>query len=153
MVSQVGKDRTLNYVVIRLGCLASLVLNQHKTPAESFFKHTVYGLRALFKIKGKKKLHLQLPEIQRTKKLPIGFSQQEIKHFIETPKSLKHRVLSALIYDCGLRQFEALNLQLSDLDFDIKMVHVREEKDKKDRYCSCLVLRTARTLSIGIRFF
>ena len=29
-VSQVGKDRTLNYVVIRLGCLASLVLKQQE---------------------------------------------------------------------------------------------------------------------------
>jgi len=30
MVSQIGKDRTLNYVVIRLGCLASLVLKQQE---------------------------------------------------------------------------------------------------------------------------
>ena len=124
--SELDEDQMLDYL---LYCK-----NQHKTPSESFFKHTVYGLRALFKIKGKKKLHLQLPEIQRSKKLPIVLSQQEIKHFIRTPKLLKHRVFLALIYDCGLRQFEALNLQLSDLDFDRKMVHVREGKGKKDRY-------------------
>ena len=92
------------------------------------------GFSPLFKVKGKKKLHVQLPEIKRDKKLPVVLSQQEIKHFIQTPKLLKHHILLALMYDCGLRQFEVLKLELSDLDFDRKMVHVREGKGKKDRY-------------------
>jgi len=45
--------------------------NQHQTPSESFFKHTVYGLRALYKLKGIKAKHVILPQIEGSKKLPV----------------------------------------------------------------------------------
>jgi integrase len=33
-----------------------------------------------------------------------------------------------------LRRFELLNIKLQDVDFDRKMLHVREGKGRKDRY-------------------
>lgn len=39
-----------------------------------------------------------------------------------------------MLYGCGLRCFELRNLQIKDLDFDRKMVHVRQGKGRKDRY-------------------
>ncbi|KAA1244893.1 tyrosine-type recombinase/integrase [Aquimarina sp. RZ0] len=108
--------------------------HQHKTPSESFFKHTVYGLRALYKLKRMSDKHISLPHIEGSKKLPVVLSQSEIKSFITTPKLLKHRLILSLLYDCGLRRFELLNLQVSDLDFDRKMLHIRQGKGRKDRY-------------------
>ena len=107
---------------------------QHKTPSASFFKHTVYGLRAAYRLKGMNAKRISLPSIERSKKLPVVLSQAEVKRLIATPKLLKHRLVISLLYDCGLRNFELRNLELVDLDFDRQMVHVRQGKGRKDRY-------------------
>jgi len=39
-----------------------------------------------------------------------------------------------MLYGCGLRCFELRNLQLKDLDFDRKMLLIRQGKGRKDRY-------------------
>jgi integrase/recombinase XerD len=39
-----------------------------------------------------------------------------------------------LIYDGGLRISEAINLRITDVDMDRKMLHIKESKFKKDRY-------------------
>ena len=39
-----------------------------------------------------------------------------------------------MLYGCGLRRFELLNIKLPDLDFDRQMLHIREGKGRKDRY-------------------
>ncbi len=100
----------------------------------SSFKHLVYGLRTMFSMFKNEQLYLALPPVSRSKALPVVFSQHEVKLILKTPKLLKHRVLFALIYDCGLRISELINLKISDIDFDRKQVHVRQSKHKKDRY-------------------
>nr|WP_240338113.1 tyrosine-type recombinase/integrase [Gelidibacter japonicus] len=108
--------------------------SQHKTPSDSFFKHTVYGLRYAYRIFGMKEMRVILPSIERPKKLPVVLNQREIKQLLKTPKLLKHRLVLAMLYGCGLRNFELRNLQRKDLDFDRKMLHVRQGKGRKDRY-------------------
>ena len=107
---------------------------QHKTPSESFFKHTIYGLRYAYRMVGKPALALRLPSISRPKKLPIVLSQEEIKQLLLIPKLLKHRLILALLYGCGLRSAELCNLRIADLDLHRQMLHVRNGKGRKDRY-------------------
>lgn len=109
-------------------------LRQNEKPSMSSFKHLVYGLRSLFAMFKQEELLLSLPSISNNKSLPVVFSQQEIILILKTPKLLKHRVLFAVIYDCGLRISEVINLKIQDLDFDRQSVHIRESKHKKDRY-------------------
>ncbi|MCW3808133.1 tyrosine-type recombinase/integrase [Plebeiibacterium marinum] len=106
----------------------------NEKPSRSSFKHLVYGLRTLFTMFKNQELYLALPSIKGSKALPVVFSQQEIKTLLNTPKLLKHRVLFAVIYDCGLRISEVVNLRIEDLDFDRKQIHIRQSKHKKDRY-------------------
>ena len=61
-------------------------------------------------------------------------SQEEIKCFLTTPKLLKHRLIIGLLYGCGLRRFELLNIQVQDIDLDRKVLHIRQGKGRKDRY-------------------
>ena len=133
--SELNKEQVLEYLLY--------LKNLHKTPSESYFKHTVYGLRALYKLYGMEDKHISLPQIQRSKKLPIVLSQQEIKTILKTPKLLKHRILLGLLYDCGLRRFELLNIEITDLDFDRKMLHIRQGKGRKDR-CSFRIFNGQR---------
>jgi len=108
--------------------------SQKNTPSASFFKHTVYGLRAVYRLKEMDDKRISLPSIERSKKLPIVLSQSEVKCLINTPKLLKHRLVISLLYDCGLRNFELRNIKLGDLDFDRKKLHIRQGKGRKDRY-------------------
>jgi site-specific recombinase XerD len=110
------------------------IVRQNEKPSLSSFKHLVYGLRTLFSMFKNEKLYLALPPVSGSKALPVVFSQAEIRLILKTPKLLKHRVLFAITYDCGLRISEVANLKISDIDFDRKMVHVRQSKHKKDRY-------------------
>lgn len=119
-----------------------LMQQQHKTPSESYFKFTVYGLRYVFRISGLKDKHIALPSIKKDKRLPIVLSREEVKRLMKAPKLLKHRVLIGLLYGCGLRCFEVRNLRLNDLDFDRKTVFVRKGKGGKSRYlplCDLLI--------------
>ncbi len=79
-------------------------------------------------------MQVMLPSIERPQKLPVVLSCREVKQLLKTPKLLKHRLVLAILYGCGLRCFELCNLQLKDLDFDRKMLHIRQGKGRKDRY-------------------
>ena len=123
-------------------------IRQHEKPSLSSFKHLVYGLRTMFSMFKNERLYLSLPPIAQSKALPAVFSQEEVRQILKTPRLLKHRVLFAVIYDCGLRISEVINLKISDVDFDRRQIHIRESKCKKDRY----VPFSEHTLR-GIKFY
>lgn len=105
-----------------------------KTPSQTYFKHTVYGLRFLLKTEGLPYEHLHLPSISHEKKLPEVLSREEIWKMLTGAKLLKHRLVIGLLYGCGLRCMELRNLELKHLDFDRKLLHVVRGKGGKDRY-------------------
>ena len=105
-----------------------------KTPSQTYFKHTVYGLRFLLKTEGLPYDFLHLPAIPKVKKLPVILSREEVWRMLQTADLLKHKLLIGLIYGCGLRCMEVRNIELSHLDFDRKMLHVVQGKGQKDRY-------------------
>lgn len=109
-------------------------LLRSSTPSESYFKHTVYGLRFLFRLEGLTEKRIALPSIQREKKLPIVLSRQEIKSILKNAVLLKHRLIISLLYGCGLRCGEVRSILLKDIDLDRAMLLVRQGKGNKDRY-------------------
>lgn len=137
--SAVDREQVLDYI--------HYLKEQSTLPSDSFFKHTVYGLRALYKLYDLEEKYISLPQIERQKQLPIVLSQQEIRTILQTPKLLKHRLIIGLMYDCGLRRFELLNVEIQDIDFDRKMLHIRQGKGRKDRYVpiSNLILKGIKT--------
>lgn len=108
--------------------------NLHKTPSESFFKHTIFGLRAAYKVMDMTALRVMLPQIKRQNNLPVILSKPEVKALISAPKYLKHKLILALLYGCGLRNYELCNLEQVDIDFDRKTVFVKKQKGNYDRY-------------------
>jgi integrase/recombinase XerD len=102
--------------------------------AESFFKHTVYGLRFLFRHEGLPYRAIQLPSLRNKHKLPVVLSQAEVRELLQAPILPKHRTLIALLYGCGLRCGELRELQIPDIDFERNMIHIRDGKGRKDRY-------------------
>ncbi len=110
-----------------------LLQQRSKTPSQTYFKHTVYGLRFLLKTEGLPYEHLHLPSIQKTTKLPVVLSKQEVWQMLQAAKLLKHKILIGLIYGCGLRCMEVRNIELKHLDFDRNILHIVQGKGNKDR--------------------
>ncbi len=105
-----------------------------KKPSRSYFKHTVYGLRFLFRMHDLEDRIIQLPTLKKENKLPVVLSQQECKELFAAGRILKHRVLLSLVYSAGLRSKELRNLHVTDVDFDRLTIHIRQTKYNKDRY-------------------
>jgi integrase len=103
-------------------------------PSQTYFKHTVYGLRFLLKSEGLPYSYLHLPAIQKEYKLPVVLSKQEVWAMLKGCTLLKHKVLIGLLYGCGLRCLEVRSVRLADLDFDRRQLKVVQGKGKKDRY-------------------
>ena len=70
---------------------------------------------------------------KREKVLPNVLSKEEVKAILEAPKNLKHKAMLSMIYSCGLRRSELLNLKPNDIDSKRNVVIIRQSKGKKDR--------------------
>ena len=70
---------------------------------------------------------------RREKRLPNVLSKNEVKTILEAPSNIKHRAMLSLIYACGLRRSELLNLTLKDVLSDRNLLFIRQSKGKKDR--------------------
>lgn len=66
-------------------------------------------------------------------KIPIVFSQQDIKKMLDTCENIKHKAILATIYSCGLRLSELTNLMIKDVDSTQMSVTVRQGKGNRDR--------------------
>lgn len=65
--------------------------------------------------------------------LPIVLSREEVALIIKSTPNLKAECLLSLLYSCGLRVSEALNLRWKDIDRDRGLLWVRRGKGAKDR--------------------
>ncbi len=70
---------------------------------------------------------------RREKKMPSVLTKDETKRLINSPDSKKSKLMISLMYACGMRVSELVNLKFSDLEFDEKIGHIRQAKGKKDR--------------------
>ena len=112
--------------------LTALALSP-KSPSRSSFKHAIYGLRYYYRHIGQTKRAINLPSLRKETKLPAVLNREELRQLFKAPTLLKHRIVLTLIYSAGLRSQEAINLKLSDIDFERKTIHIRKSKYKKDR--------------------
>ena len=76
-------------------------------------------------------------EIERPRKekiLPDVLSKEEIGAILKATDNVKHKTIISVIYSCGLRRSEAIDLMISDIDSKRMMIKITGAKGKKDRY-------------------
>jgi integrase/recombinase XerD len=90
---------------------------------------------------------------KREKKLPNVLSKQEVKAILESLGNIKHKAMLSLIYSCGLRRSELLNLKLTDIDSKRNIIIIRKAKGKKDRIVplSIKILELLRTYFLAYK--
>lgn len=112
--------------------LAGLALSA-KSPSRSGFKHAVYGLRYYYRYVGLANRAVKLPSLKKEAKLPVILNRSELRQLFKAPTLLKHRIILTLMYSAGLRSCELINLKIADVDFERKIIHIKQSKYKKDR--------------------
>lgn len=68
------------------------------------------------------------------KKLPAVLTREEIARLFAEVREPRFQMVFRLIYACGLRISEAINLEVTDIKKDGPRLHIRGAKGAKDRY-------------------
>lgn len=74
-----------------------------------------------------------IPYARKEKKLPIILSQEEVAGMFKACENKKHKAILALLYLCGLRVSEVINLKWSHLDRSRGIINIIAAKGMKDR--------------------
>jgi site-specific recombinase XerD len=76
---------------------------------------------------------LESTRVKSDKRLPVVLSREEVWSLLDMVRRPKARMSLTLMYTCGLRVAEAVNLRLEDIDSKRMVLWVRNGKGHKDR--------------------
>jgi site-specific recombinase XerD len=100
----------------------------------SFQSGVINAVKLFFANRLHRKLEPELVERPKQPRLlPHVLSKEEVKQILQAHQNIKHRTMLSLIYACGLRRGELLNLKPQDIDSQRGMLRVNQGKGKKDR--------------------
>jgi site-specific recombinase XerD len=122
-----AKDKGLDenavkdYIQILIKRKSSSTVSSNISAIEFFFA----------KVLGEK---LKLAHPKRSKTLPEILSIDDVRKLINTVNNIKHKLILKLLYGCGLRVSELVNLRKEDFNFSEGLIHIKLGKGRKDRF-------------------
>ena len=97
-------------------------------------KHRMCAVTSFYKITiGMPNKIAKIPYPKSDNRLPIVLSQEEVQRMFDVCENLKHKVILALLYSCGLRAAELINLQWKNIDRSRMIINIIAGKGNKDR--------------------
>lgn len=106
----------------------------HHKYSASFQNQAVSAIKVYYLLNGTGDIELSLPgRPRRVRALPKVFSKDEVMRILSSVRNLKHKMILWIIYSCGLRRSEVINIRLADIDRSRKILHIREAKGGIDR--------------------
>lgn len=141
---------TLKNYTIAVRSFLSFVIEQPKSEMVDYIKN--YSLRMQFAGRAPTGINLELaairffcsavlgisvstdivPRQKEPRALPQIYDRSEIEAILKGTQNIKHRLLIALGYGCGLRVSEIVNIKVGDFYSDFGMLRIRG-KGQKDR--------------------
>ncbi|HAL64933.1 MAG TPA: integrase [Bacteroidales bacterium] len=124
-IKSVTNDDVVRYVneyIIKRG-LSFSYQNQVVNAIKLFFREVVHCALDVDKLERPRREH----------KLPNVLSKEEVKLILTAHSNIKHRAMLSLIYACGLRRGELLNLKPADVDSRRSLLIIKQAKGRKDR--------------------
>jgi|SRR3989344_1423437 len=98
----------------------------------SSISHDIFAIQFFFdKVLNQK---IYLPRPKRNKTIPKILTKEEVKAMISATNNIKHKLILKMLYGCGLRVSEIVNLKKEDINFEEDLIHIRLAKGKKDRF-------------------
>ncbi|MFZ2322225.1 MAG: site-specific tyrosine recombinase/integron integrase [Ignavibacteriaceae bacterium] len=124
-IKNITNDDVVRYVneyIIKNG-LSFSYQNQVVNAVKLFFREVVHS-------------DLNVDKIERPRreyKLPNVLSKEDVKLILNAHTNVKHKTMLSLIYACGLRRSELLNLKPTDIDSKRGLLIIKQAKGRKDR--------------------
>lgn len=121
-------------------------LTNERKLATSSILIAIAALRFLYKVTLKKDWRFDeiIPAPKKPQTLPVVLSPEEVRLFLDSVASNKHRAILSTCYAAGLRISEAICLTVPAIDSARMVLRVEQGKGKKDRY----VMLSPRLLEI-----
>ncbi len=76
--------------------------------------------------------NIQALRAQERKHIPVVLTRDEVRNILDNLCDT-YKVIVSLMYGCGLRMNEALNLRIKDIDFGFDKIYIWDSKSLKDR--------------------
>jgi len=122
-----AEERGLNENTVRTYIQKNL---KNKNP--SSVRRDLFAIKFFFDKVLKQKIDLPNPKKSFT--LPEILTFEEIRKLIQSTSNIKHKLIIKLLYGCGLRVSEIINLKKSHINFEENLIHIKLAKGKKDRF-------------------
>ncbi|WP_081659199.1 tyrosine-type recombinase/integrase [Pedobacter glucosidilyticus] len=116
----------INNLVVKLSLKNALSTSS----SHSIINAIMYYYRSLL---GLKAYQNQIIRPKKEKVLPKVVDSNTIATIIKSCENIKHKAMLSLIYACGLRASELINLKVEDIDSKRMLIHIHYAKGKKDR--------------------
>jgi len=100
----------------------------------SYQNQLITAIKTYYSLSGD--AEIRIDDLKRPRKgrpLPQVFSREEVTGILNSTGNLKHRLILWIIYSCGLRRSEVINIRLSDLNRGRGILHIRGGKGSVDR--------------------
>lgn len=120
----------------------------------SYQNQIVNAIKLFFQtVRDTKMLVDKIHRPKRARVLPNVLSKEEVKLILNAHSNIKHKMMLSLIYSCGLRRSELLNLKPVHIDSKRNLVLLKNAKGKKDRIAplSPKILEMLREYYISFR--
>lgn len=116
----------INNLVVKLSLQNALSTSSSHTiiNAIMYYYRSVLGLKAY---------QSQIIRPKKEKVLPKVVDANMIAAIIKSCENVKHKAMLSLIYSCGLRAGELINLKVEDIDSKRMLIRIQCAKGKKDR--------------------
>ena len=113
--------------------LTYLAVTKNVSPAtqNQAFNAILFLYREIFGF-DMKDMNIQALRAKEKKHIPVVLSIDEVKQIISNMNGI-YQVMLKLMYGCGLRMSELLNLRIKDIDFSYNKVYIWDSKSQKDR--------------------
>lgn len=111
-----------------------LVNLNNKNVSDSYFNQAINAIRFMFMYVFNRKIKDYL--VVRPKKAktnPIILDYLEIQAMFDNCINTKHLCILSILYSCGLRGGEIINLELTDIEPNSNIIRIRSGKGRKDR--------------------
>jgi len=107
---------------------------REKNISAAYQKHLIGSLKLFYKMVFDQTLKIDYLFPKRTEqKLPKYLNREEVKKILAVVENLKHKAILSLLYGCGLRLSEVINLQINNIDSNNGVININQAKGKKDR--------------------
>lgn len=107
-------------------------LLESKTPNTR--NHKLCAIKSFYELTVGMPLKLdRIPFSKKEQKLPMPLSKEEVELLFKNCDNLKHKAIMSLLFGCGMRVGEVLNLKPGNIDRSNGVIHIVNGKGNKDR--------------------